>query len=86
MYILCIDVGPVHPEDFARRRRHPQPEAAPTMIIGPATIAVGGPPAREVERVLRQVEWNLTALTHTMPMTEIKDLQPSMKPHVVGVT
>jgi hypothetical protein len=29
MYLLCTDVGPVHPTDFSRTRRHPRPEAVP---------------------------------------------------------
>jgi hypothetical protein len=84
MYLLCTDVGPVHPTDFSRTRRHPRPEAGPAAAIGPTTTA-GGPPAGEAERVLRWVEWNLTALTRTVPMAEIEDLPPSMQPHVVGV-
>jgi hypothetical protein len=47
--------------------------------------AVGGPQPGEAERVLRRVEWNLTTLTHVVPMAEIEDLPPSMQPHVVGV-
>jgi len=46
---------------------------------------MGGPPAREAERVLRQVERNLTTLTRLVAMTEIEDLPPSMQSHVVGV-
>jgi hypothetical protein len=84
MYLLCTDVGPVHPTDFARSRRRPRPEAAPAAAIGPAAAA-GGPPAGEAERVLRRVERNLTMLTRTVPMAEIEDLLPSMQPHVVGV-
>jgi hypothetical protein len=84
MYLLCTDVGPVHPADFSRTRRRPQPEAGPTTVAGPAATA-GGPPAGEVERVLRRVEQNLTVLTHIVPMEEIEDLPPSMQPHVVGV-
>jgi hypothetical protein len=57
MYPLCADVGPVHPTDFMRTRRHPRPEAGPA--------AVGGPPAREADRVLRWVERNLTAHSHS---------------------
>jgi hypothetical protein len=60
----------------------PRPEAGPAMVDGPTA---GGPPAGEAERVLRRVEWNLTALTRTVPMAEIEDLPPSMQPHVVGV-
>jgi hypothetical protein len=50
---------------------------------GGAAVA-GNLPAREAERVLRQVERNFTALTRTVPMVEIEDLPPSMQPHVVG--
>jgi hypothetical protein len=84
MYLLCTDVGPVHPTDFSRTRWHPRPEAGPATAVRPATT-VGGPPAGEAERVLRWVERNLTALTRTVPMAEIEDLPPSMQPHVVGV-
>jgi hypothetical protein len=84
MYLLCTDVGPVHPTDFSRTRRHPRPEAGPAAAAGPTTTA-GGPPAGEAERVLRWVERNLTVLTRTVPMVEIEDLPPSMQPHVVGV-
>jgi hypothetical protein len=45
VYLLCTDVGHVQPIDFARNRRHPQPEAGPT--------AKGGPPAGEADRVLQ---------------------------------
>jgi hypothetical protein len=45
-----------------------------------------GPLAREVDRVLRRVERNINALTHVVPMAEIKDLPVAMQPHVVGVT
>jgi hypothetical protein len=81
-YVLCADVGPVHPADFARNRRRPRPEAGPAAAGGP--VAAGGPPAGEAERVLRWVEWNFTSLTRTVPMAEIEDLPPSMQPHVVG--
>jgi hypothetical protein len=84
MYLLCTNVGPVYPIYFVRRRWHPQPEATMTMDAGLAT-KIGGPLAGEAERVLRQVEWNLTALTRTVPMAEIEDVPPSMQPHVVGV-
>jgi hypothetical protein len=36
------------------------------------------PPAREAERVLRWVEWNLTTFTSTVPMVEIENLPLSM--------
>jgi hypothetical protein len=45
----------------------------------------GGPPVGEVERVLRRVERNLTALTHAVSMVEIEDLPLSMQLHFVGV-
>jgi hypothetical protein len=84
MYLLCTDVGLVHPIDFSRTSRCPQPEAEPTVTTGPAAVA-GGPPAGEAERVLRRVEWNLTTLTRAVPMVEIEDLPPVMQPHVVRV-
>jgi hypothetical protein len=83
MYLLCKDVGPVHPRDFMRTGRNPQPEAVPAAANRPTTT--GGPPAEEDERVLRRVEKNLTTITHTVPMAEIEDLPPSMQHHVVGV-
>jgi hypothetical protein len=83
MYLLHADVGPVRPMDYARNRHHPRPGATPAAAGGP-TVA-GDLPAGEVERVLRRVERNFTALTRTVPMEEIKDLPPSMQPHVVGV-
>jgi hypothetical protein len=46
--------------------------------------AVGALPTGEAERVQRQVEKKNSALTRTVPMVEIEDLPPSMKPHVVG--
>jgi hypothetical protein len=76
-------VGPVRPTNFARTRRRPRLEVGSTGAGGPT--AVGGPPAGEVERVLRRVERNLTALTRAVPMAEIEDLPPTMQPHVVGV-
>ena len=82
MCLLCVDVGPMQPADYARNMRHPWPEAAPTTAGGPTTageLLVG-----EVERVLGQVERNFTSLTRTVPMVEIEDLPPSMQPHVVG--
>jgi hypothetical protein len=72
--LLCTDVGPVRPTDFARTRHHPRPEAGPTTAGGPT--AAGGPPAGEADRVLRRVERNLTALTRAVPMAEIEDLPP----------
>jgi hypothetical protein len=74
MNLLCTDVGPVRPTDFTRTRRHPRPEAGPTVAGGPT--AAGGPPAGEADRVLRRVERNLTALTRVIPMAEIEDLPP----------
>jgi hypothetical protein len=37
MYLLCTDVGLVHPTDFTRTRRHPRPEAGPAAAGGPTT-------------------------------------------------
>jgi hypothetical protein len=82
-YLLCADVGIVHPTNFERTRRPPRPEVRLAAAGGP--IAGGGPPAREAERVLIWVERNLTVLTCTVPMVEIEDLPPSMQNHVVGV-
>ena len=80
--LLHTDVGPVRPVDYARNRRHPQPEAAVATTGGPAVA--GNLLAGEAERVLRWVERNFTALTRTISMAEIEDLPPSMQPHVVG--
>jgi hypothetical protein len=82
MCSLCADVGPVRPTDYARNMCRPRPGATPATAGGPTVV--GDLPAREAERVLRRVEWNFTALTHTVPMAEIEDLPPSMQPHVVG--
>jgi hypothetical protein len=82
MCLLCADVGPVRPADYARNRRRPRPGAAPAAAGGPTTA--GELPAGEAERVLRRVERNFTSLTRTVPMAEIEDLPPSMQPHVVG--
>jgi hypothetical protein len=82
IHLLYADVGPVRPVDYARNRRHPRPEAAATATGGEAVA--GNLPAREAERVLRQVERNFTALTRRTLMVEIEDLPPSMQPHVVG--
>jgi hypothetical protein len=82
IHLLYADVGLVQPVDFAQNRHHPRPEATTVVAGGPAVV--GNLPVREAERVLRQVEQNFTALTCTVPMAEIKDLPPSMQPHVVG--
>jgi hypothetical protein len=80
--LLYVDVGPVQPADYAQNTHLPRPEAA--------VVAAGGPtvarnlPAGEVERFLKRIEQNFTALTRTVPMAEIEDLPPSMQPHVVG--
>jgi hypothetical protein len=80
-------VGPVRPIDFSKTRWCPQPEAVPATVFGPTVVAavVGGPSVKEAEIFLRQVERNLTALTHVVPMAEIEDLPRLMKPHVFGV-
>ena len=80
--LLHADVGPVQPADYARNRHCPRPEAA-AVAAGGAAVA-GNLPVGEVERVLKRVEWNFTALTCTVSMVEIEDLPPSMQPHVVG--
>jgi hypothetical protein len=84
MYLLCTDVGAVRPVDLSRTRQCPRLEARPAVVARLAEVA-GGPPAGEAKRVLILVEWNLTALTRTVPMEDIEDLPSSMKPHVVGV-
>jgi hypothetical protein len=81
--LLHADVGPVRPADYARNRRRPRPEAAATAAGGVAVA--GNLPAGEAERVLRQIEQNFTALTHTVPMADIEDLSPSLQTHIVGV-
>jgi hypothetical protein len=83
MFLLCADVGPMHPVDFSRTRQCPQLEATLATVDGPT--ATREPPASEAERVLRRVEQNLTSLTRKVPMAEIEDLPPSMQPHVVEV-
>jgi hypothetical protein len=80
--LLHADVGPVQSANYARNRHRPRPEAM-AAATGGATI-VGNLPVGEAERVLRRIERNFTALTHTVPMTEIEDLPPSMQPHVMG--
>jgi hypothetical protein len=80
--LLHADVGPMRPADYAQNRRHPRPEAMATAAGGAAVV--GNILAGEVERVLRRIERNFTALTRIVPMAEIEDLPPSMQPHVVG--
>jgi hypothetical protein len=84
MCLLCVDVGPVRPADYARNRHHPQPGATPTAAGGPTVV--GELPVGEVETVLRRVERNFTSLTRTIPVAEIEDLPPSMQLHVVGAS
>jgi hypothetical protein len=69
MCLLCADVGPVRPTDYARNRCHPWPGDAPAAAGGP--VVAGELPAGEAERVLRRVERNFTSLTRTVPMAEI---------------
>jgi hypothetical protein len=52
--LICADVEPVRPLDYARNRRHPQPRAASVAAGGPTTT--GELPVGEAERVLRRVE------------------------------
>ena len=80
--MLHADVGPVRPADYARNRRHPQPEA--TFVAAGGETVEGNLPAGEAERVIRGVERNFTALTRTVSMEDIEDLPPSMQTHVVG--
>jgi hypothetical protein len=84
MCSLCADVGPLQPADYERNRHRPRLEATAVAPGGPAVA--GDLPAGEAERVLRQVERNFNALTRTVPMVEIEDFPPSMKPHVVGAS
>jgi hypothetical protein len=51
MCLLCADVGPVQPVDYARNKSRPRLGAAPAIAGGPT--AVGELPAGEAERVLR---------------------------------
>jgi hypothetical protein len=81
--VLRADVGPVRPTNFAQNRRRPRPEAAAAAARGAAVAR--NLPAGEAERALRQIEWNFTELTRTVPMVEIEDLSPSMQTHIVGV-
>jgi hypothetical protein len=74
----------MHPTDFVRTTRHPHPEVGAdgaTRLVG----EVGGPHSGEAKRVFMWVERNLTSLTRVVPMAEIKDMPPSMQPHIVGV-
>ena len=80
--LLHADVGPVRPADYARNRRRPWLESV-TAAAGVEKV-VGNLLAGEVERVLRKIEWNFTALTCTVHMAEIEDMPPSMQTHVVG--
>jgi hypothetical protein len=82
MCLLCADVGPVRPADYARNRRRPRLGAAPATAGG--SVGARDLPAGDAERVLRRVERKFTTLTHMVPMAEIEDLSPSMQPHVVG--
>jgi hypothetical protein len=58
--VLRADVGPVRPADYAWNRRRPWPEAATAAARGVAVAR--NLPAGEVERVLRWIERNFTAL------------------------
>jgi hypothetical protein len=81
--VLCADVGPMRPTDFARNRHCPWPEVVATATRG-ATVE-GNRPVGEAERALGQIERNFTELTRTVPMIEIEDLPPSMQTHMVGL-
>jgi hypothetical protein len=81
--VLCADVGPVRPADYARNRHCPRLEATAATTEGAAVA--GNLPAGEAERVLRRIEQNFTALTRTVPMAEIEDLPPSLQTHIMGV-
>ena len=82
MCLLCVDVGPVRPADYARNKHRPRPGTTPTAAGGLAVV--GELPVGKAESVLRRVEKNFTSLTRTIPMAKIEDLPPSMQPHVVG--
>ena len=49
--ILCTYVGPIRPTDFIRTRHRLRPEVGVVEVGG--LVAMGGPPTREVDRVLR---------------------------------
>jgi hypothetical protein len=67
---VVADVGPQWPEGFLRHRwRHWEDEA------------VGG----EAERVLQNVQGNLSRLTQRIPMVQVEDLPEAMQRQVVGV-
>ena len=67
---MIVGVGPQWPEGFLRhRQRHRGDEA------------VGG----EAERVLQNVQGNLSHLTQRIPMVQVEDLLEAMQRHVVGV-
>ena len=51
MCLLCADVGPVRPADYARNRRRPQLGAAPATTRG--LVGARDLPAGDAERVLR---------------------------------
>ena len=82
MCLLCANVGPMRPVDYARNRHRPRLGAIPAAAWGPTIV--GELLSGEAERVLRRIEQNFTSLTCTVPMAEIEDLPPSMQPHVVG--
>ena len=82
-FVLCADVGPVRPADFAQNRCRPRPEAAAAAARGVAVA--GNPPAGEAERCLRRVEQNFTELTRTVPMIEIEDMPIPMQGYMVGL-
>jgi hypothetical protein len=77
---MYTDVGPMRPVDFPWYRHHLREKAQEG-----GSIVEAAPSTTKVERVLRRVERNLTALIHNIPMVEIEYLSPSMQPHVVGV-
>jgi hypothetical protein len=79
---MCI-CGLVHLAHFMKTRWSPRPKVGQDIASGLAVA--GGPPTKEAQRVLRRMERNLIVLTHTVPMTDIKDLPPSMQTHVIGV-
>jgi hypothetical protein len=60
MCLLCADVGPVRPADYARNMHRPLLGAALATAGGPTTA--GELPVGEAERVLILFERNFTSL------------------------
>jgi hypothetical protein len=67
---VIADVGLQRPEGFLRHRRRHQGDEV-----------VGG----EAERVLQNIQGNLSCLTQRIPMVQVEDLPEAMQRQVVGV-